>query len=83
MLQYEISPPKLAWMTNSINRLWHAYGSGVCGRAEAFIHAPTPCVTIICGRYCADSPPASLNTPVIAIYSPGVVASIQGQENIQ
>ena len=57
MLQYEISPPKLAWMTNSINRLWHAYGSGVCGRAEAFIHAPTPCVTIICGRYSANSPP--------------------------
>ena len=46
MLQYEISPPKLAWMTNSIleyamrqrwlvspdNRLGRAYGGGVCGR---------------------------------------------------
>jgi hypothetical protein len=46
--------------------------------------APIPSVTIICGRYCADSPPAFvLNAPVIAAYSPGVVASIQGQENIQ
>ena len=46
--------------------------------------APTPSVTIICGRYCANSPPACvLNAPVIATYSPGAVASIQGQENIQ
>jgi hypothetical protein len=42
---------------------------------------PTPSVTIICGRYCADSPPACvLDASVIATYSPGVVASIQGQE---
>jgi hypothetical protein len=46
--------------------------------------APTPSVTIICGRYCADSPPACvLKARVIATYSPGAVASIQGQENIQ